>query len=77
MSGSRSEAEETEQFIVFSVGDETYGLPIGSVDEIVRCPEKLTRVPRAPAFVSRSHKSARKGDSHHRSAPKVLRPRAG
>ncbi len=52
MSDGETEAGETEQFIVFSVGGETYGLPIGSVDEIVRCPERLTRIPRAPAFVA-------------------------
>ena len=52
MADGETEAAETEQFIVFSVGGETYGLPIGSVDEIVRCPERLTCVPRAPAFVA-------------------------
>jgi purine-binding chemotaxis protein CheW len=52
MSDGETDAAETEQFIVFSVGGETYGLPIGYVDEIVRCPDRLTRVPRAPAFVA-------------------------
>ena len=28
-----------------------YGLPIAAVDEVVRRPDTLTRVPRAPAFV--------------------------
>jgi purine-binding chemotaxis protein CheW len=40
-----------EQFIVFQLGDEHYGLPVESVDEVVRRPDNLTRVPRAPAFV--------------------------
>ncbi len=41
----------SEQFVVFQLADEHYGLPIASVDEVVRCPDSLTRVPRAPAFI--------------------------
>jgi purine-binding chemotaxis protein CheW len=44
-------ADEGEQFVLFQLGAEHYGIPIGSVDEIVRRPDTLTRVPRAPAFV--------------------------
>jgi len=51
MAGTEIAAHALEQFIVFQLGDESYGLPIGSVDEIVRCPDDLTRVPRAPTFV--------------------------
>jgi purine-binding chemotaxis protein CheW len=51
MTGAGSSAEIVERFIVFQLGDEQYGLPIGAVDEIARRPESLTRVPRAPAFV--------------------------
>lgn len=51
MSDIDQTAEATEQFIIFQLGDETFGLPIGSIDEIVRCPQSLTRVPRAPKFV--------------------------
>jgi purine-binding chemotaxis protein CheW len=40
-----------EQFIVFRLGDQEYGLPIASVDEIARPPERLARMPKAPAFV--------------------------
>ena len=40
-----------EQFIVFRLGDQEYGLPIASVDEIARPPERLARIPKAPAFV--------------------------
>jgi purine-binding chemotaxis protein CheW len=40
-----------EKFLIFHLRDEAYGLPIASVDRIVRRPEKLTRVPRAPSFV--------------------------
>jgi purine-binding chemotaxis protein CheW len=42
----------TLQFVVFRLGAETYGLPIGAVDEIVQLPERLTRVPGAPDFVA-------------------------
>ncbi|MGD0105512.1 MAG: chemotaxis protein CheW [Rhodopila sp.] len=43
--------EEEEQFVVFRLADEEYGVPIGSVQEIVRVPEHLTRLPKAPAFI--------------------------
>jgi purine-binding chemotaxis protein CheW len=43
--------ERGEQFVVFRLGDEHYGLPVAAVDEIVRLPDSLTRVPNAPAFV--------------------------
>jgi len=39
------------QFIVFRLGGEEYGLPIGAVDEVVRVPDTLTRLPKAPAFI--------------------------
>jgi purine-binding chemotaxis protein CheW len=51
MSSTETGGEAAQQFIVFRLGDESYGLPIGSIDEIVRCPENLTRLPRAPKFV--------------------------
>jgi purine-binding chemotaxis protein CheW len=40
-----------EQFIVFRLGDQEYGLPIAAVDEIARPPEQIARLPKAPAFV--------------------------
>ncbi len=40
-----------EQFVIFRLGEEEYGLPIAAVDEIVRLPDSLTRVPHAPGFV--------------------------
>lgn len=40
-----------ERFLVIRLGDETYGLPIAAVDEVVRLPETLTRLPKAPAYV--------------------------
>jgi purine-binding chemotaxis protein CheW len=42
---------EEEQFVVFRLAQEEFGLPIGAVQEIVRIPEHLTRVPRSPAFI--------------------------
>ncbi|SHK06568.1 purine-binding chemotaxis protein CheW [Roseomonas rosea] len=49
MAGTVGEA--AEQFVVFRLGEEHYGLPIAAVDEVARRPESLTRIPRAPAFV--------------------------
>jgi len=40
-----------EQFIVFQLGGEDYGLPIETVDEVVRVPDTLTRLPKSPDFV--------------------------
>jgi len=48
---TESDGAATERFVIFTLGDETYGLPIAAVDEVVRLPEPLTRMPRAPAFV--------------------------
>jgi|GEM_PF-24210 len=43
--------EDDEQMVVFRLGKEEFGVPIESVQEIVRVPEELTHIPRAPAFV--------------------------
>ena len=40
-----------EQFIVFKLGAQEYGLPISAVAEIARVPEQITRMPKAPAFI--------------------------
>ena len=40
-----------EQFIIFRLGDQDYGLPIAAVSEIARRPDHITRLPKAPAFV--------------------------
>lgn len=45
------ERGKTEQFLIFQLGGESYGLPIASVDEVVRVPSEVTRVPGAPAYV--------------------------
>jgi purine-binding chemotaxis protein CheW len=49
--GKGEAAELEEQFVVFRLADEEYGAPIAAVQEIVRVPESLTRVPKAPAFI--------------------------
>lgn len=46
-----SDDDETESFLLFQLGEETYGLPIGDVQEVIAVPEVLTRVPNAPAFI--------------------------
>jgi purine-binding chemotaxis protein CheW len=42
---------DDEQVVVFRLGAEEFGVPIDSVQEIVRVPETLTHVPKAPASV--------------------------
>jgi purine-binding chemotaxis protein CheW len=42
---------DEEQVVVFRLGTEEFGVPIDSVQEIVRVPEALTHVPKAPAAV--------------------------
>ncbi|PWE52921.1 chemotaxis protein [Metarhizobium album] len=44
--------EAIEQFLIFQLGEENYGLPIASVDEVIRVPVDVTRMPGAPAFVT-------------------------
>ncbi len=50
--GSDEEGSDDElQTVVFRLGDEEFGVPINSVQEIVRVPEQLTHVPQSPSFV--------------------------
>ena len=42
---------DDEQVVVFRLGTEEFGVPIESVQEIVRVPDLLTHVPKAPAAV--------------------------
>ncbi len=51
--GPQSEANAMidEQFIIFRLGDQDYGLPIVAVSEIARRPDHITRLPKAPPFV--------------------------
>jgi purine-binding chemotaxis protein CheW len=39
------------QFLVFRLGDDEFGLPVESVDEVARVPEQITRLPKAPKFL--------------------------
>jgi len=43
--------DATEPFLIFRLGTQSFGLPAMAVDEIVRLPDALTRLPRTPAFV--------------------------
>jgi len=40
-----------EQYIVFRLGGDEFGVRISSAKEIVRLPDKLTKVPNSPSFV--------------------------
>jgi purine-binding chemotaxis protein CheW len=46
-----SAVEDDEQVVVFRLDKEEFGVPVASVQEIVRIPDQLIRVPRAPSFV--------------------------
>ena len=46
-----SEETKTEQFLIFNVGEQEFGMPIGAVREVTKLPAKLARLPKAPAFV--------------------------
>ncbi|MEK8033894.1 chemotaxis protein CheW [Ideonella sp. DXS29W] len=48
---SATDTREDLQLVVFRLGAEEFGVPITCVQEIVRVPETLTRVPRTPDFV--------------------------
>ena len=43
--------DDEEQVVVFRLGKEEFGVPIASVQEIVRVSAELTRVPKAPPAV--------------------------
>jgi purine-binding chemotaxis protein CheW len=44
-------SDEEEQIVVFRLGKEEFGVPIESVQEIVRLPDEMTKVPKAGAAV--------------------------
>ncbi len=48
---SSLEHQEDLQVVIFRLGAEEFGVPIMSVQEIVRVPELLTRVPKTPSYV--------------------------
>lgn len=43
--------EPTAQFVIFRLGGEEFGLTIDAVDEVVRVPEKISRLPKMPDFL--------------------------
>ncbi len=43
--------DDDEQVVIFRLDKEEFGVPINSVQEIVRVPEELIHVPKAPKFV--------------------------
>ena len=45
------EQEDDNQVVVFKLDDEEFAVPITSIQEIVRIPDELIRVPKAPAFL--------------------------
>lgn len=44
-------AAETEQFLIFQIGSEEFGIPLGAVDAVAQLPNALGRLPNAPAFI--------------------------
>jgi purine-binding chemotaxis protein CheW len=50
-SAREAATDDDLQAVVFRLGAEEFGVPIMTVQEIVRVPEVLTRVPKTPAFV--------------------------
>lgn len=48
---SEASAMADEQFIIFRLGNQDYGIPIAAVSEIARPPDHITRLPKAPAFI--------------------------
>ena len=51
MNNSSTAAVEEEQFVVFRLMSEEYGVSIESVQEIVRVPEQIASVPNTPPFI--------------------------
>jgi purine-binding chemotaxis protein CheW len=49
--GQDDNMDDDEQVVIFRLDKEEFGAPIASVQEIVRVPEELVRVPKAPSFV--------------------------
>lgn len=48
---SKAGSDLEEQLVIFRLEDESYGIPVEAVQEIVRIPEQMTKVPKAPSFV--------------------------
>jgi purine-binding chemotaxis protein CheW len=48
---AEANAMADQQFIIFRLGRQDYGIPIAAVGEIARPPKHLTRLPKAPKFI--------------------------
>jgi len=48
---SDSAAHGQVQFLVFRLGEDEFGLPIETVDEVSQVPDRITRVPKTPKFL--------------------------
>jgi purine-binding chemotaxis protein CheW len=48
---ANSERGEIVKFLIFRLGDDEFGLPIDTVDEVARVPDQITRLPKTPAFL--------------------------
>ena len=46
-----SVAQTEEPFLIFRLGEEEYGIALSAVEEVVRLPNVVTRIPKAPSFV--------------------------
>ncbi len=49
--GRAGVADDEEQVVAFRLMNEEYGVPIEAVQEIVRVPDELTKVPKTPDFI--------------------------
>jgi purine-binding chemotaxis protein CheW len=49
--GAAATLDDDEQFVLFRLEGEEYGVPIEAVQEIVRVPAELTRIPNTPDFI--------------------------
>lgn len=51
LAATADDTDDDTQVVIFRLANEEFGVPIMSVQEIVRVPESLTRVPKTPHFV--------------------------
>jgi purine-binding chemotaxis protein CheW len=49
--GPVKDSADNQQYLVFRLGDEEFGLPIGAVEEVARVPNKVAKVPNTPKFL--------------------------
>jgi purine-binding chemotaxis protein CheW len=50
-SEDRRDTEMTDPFVLFQIGDQTFGLPAEVVETVVQRPDRLTKLPRSPDFI--------------------------